>query len=231
MIRKGPYTRQDIIDALETAKAEGCVHQKTNLYNYKSTTKDTDELYTEVVAEWLCNNRSVWDHVTKKVRAGSYRVETHNGTTKRSTSNRLEERYAMALYNKQEVPLLGEVLDYQTPLENGRCASIDLLGYDGSILRLIELKAPSSKESTLRCIIEIHTYKYHLDIPKLLENFRLPPNTCVKACILVAMNGAQHQELLDDMPHLKKLMLSLPVVVCLYDPDDIGSIMGFDLGT
>ena len=73
---------------------------------------------------------------------------------------------------------LGEVIDYQVPLkskQSDRAGKIDLMTFDEStgILRLIELKAPKSKETLLRCVLEIYTYYKTVDMNELLRSYGL----------------------------------------------------------
>ena len=46
------------------------------------------------------------------------------------------------MFRQKEISYVGEILDYQTPLKNKRsdeAGKIDLLSYDGRILRILEL--------------------------------------------------------------------------------------------
>lgn len=215
------YTTDEIISRLEAAKAENSVYTMSNLFNYKGTTKDTKDKYSEVISEWLCRNLDAVMTIPSKTRKGSYRVLTHDGTTPRKSSNRQEERIAMEMFNQRNLPLLGCVLDYQTPLANGRCASIDLLTHNGTTLHLLELKKPyditiKHKETMLRCVMEIYAYSKHVNIPQLLGDFQLPADTIVRASPLVPYNGYQHNELKQERPHLKALMKALDIIPFYY---------------
>ena len=101
------------------------------------------------------------------------------------------------------------MIDYQTPLKNKRedeAGKIDLLAYDGTTLRILELKKPDSVETMLRCVLEGYTYLKTANIAKLLEDFKLPSDTIVNACPFVFKNGEQHSEMMEQRPHLKRLM-------------------------
>ena len=89
------------------------------------------------------------------------------------------------MYNK-----LGEILDYQVPLKdkkNTKAGKIDLISYNENEnkLYLIELKNDFSKESLLRCALEIITYSKQIDIERLKKDFSLSNKTKVGKAILI----------------------------------------------
>ena len=111
-----------------------------------------------------------------------------------------------------KLPILGDVIDYQTPLKDiqkNNAGKIDLLTYDGQVLRILELKTPDSKETMLRCVLEAYTYLKTINAAKLLKNFSLPANTKIQACTLVHFERSQHKEMMDHRPYLEKLMKAL----------------------
>lgn len=104
---------------------------------------------------------------------------------------------------------VGKILDYQVPLKNkqsDQAGKIDLLAYDGSILRVLELKKPDTQETMLRCVLEGYTYLRTVDTVKLTADFDILADTPVKASPFVFENSLPHQEYLDERPNLKKLM-------------------------
>lgn len=206
------YTRQEILDRINKAKGEMNLFYKHGFVNYRGRTKDTKEYCTEIVAEWCCNNISLFQGIDRITRDESYKVDTHDGIPPTEDSNREEELIAMAMFRQRKLPIVGEILDYQTPLKNkqkDKAGKIDILAYDGSTLRILELKEPDSKETMLRCVLEGFTYLSTVNIPKLLEDFKLPPETRVKACPFVFKHGAQHKEMKAGRPHIEKLMVLL----------------------
>ena len=107
-------------------------------------------------------------------RKSSYRVTGHDGVAQNPNSNQKEAHLAYDLFRKGDVPGLGRVLDYQVPLKDiqkNRAGKIDLVADDGSFFYLLELKRESNKETLLRCVLEILTYWYTVDQPKLLKDF------------------------------------------------------------
>lgn len=203
------YTKQQVLDRLEQAKLDMPVFYQQDFVNYSGKTTDTKEYYTEVVTEWLIGNLQLLNQIPQITRTASYKTPTHHGWTTRANSNRLEERIAMAMFRQKGLPCLGLVLDYQTPLKNkrsSRTGKIDLLAYDGAMMRVMELKEQESKETMLRCVLEGYTYLKTADIEKLLQDFALPSSTKVQACPLVSSGKIQNLEMKDQRPHLRMLM-------------------------
>ena len=206
------YSRQNIIEKLETAKENMQVFYKADFVNYRGKTSDTNEVYTEIVCEWILENMELLNNVPNIKRAKSYFTKTHDGIIKNKKSNRDEEIIAMRLFNQSQIDNIGEILDYQTPLKNkssDMAGKIDLLAYDGETLRILELKKPDSDETMLRCVLEGYTYLKTVDVKKLLRDFNLPIDTKIVACPFVFKNGKQYREMKEERPYLHKLMTLL----------------------
>ncbi len=203
------YTRNDILEQCKTAFQNKSTFYKQSFINYRGKTEDTDEFFTEVIAEFLCRHISEFTNgITTITRESSYKTPGHDGIIKDLDSGREEEIIAMKMYDKN-YDFIGKMIDYQTPLKNKRtdeAGKIDLLAYDGATLRILELKKPDSTETMLRCVLEGYTYLKTANIAKLLDNFKLPSDTIVKACPFVFKNGEQHSEMREQRPHLKRLM-------------------------
>jgi hypothetical protein len=182
---------------------------KKGCINYRGKTSDTKEYYTEIISEWLLEHFDLLDQIKPITRRSSYLVEGHDGIPDHLESNREEELIAMAMKRQAILPLVGKVLDYQTPLKNlqkDKAGKIDLLTYNGTTLRILELKEPDSKETMLRCVLEGYTYLKTVDKAKLLSDFGLPADTDVKACPFVFRKRFQWKEMQQDCPYLKQLM-------------------------
>lgn len=203
------YTRSEIIDECKNAFQSISTFYKQPFINYRGKTDDTDEYFTEVIAEFLCEHISEFTNgITAITRESSYKTPGHDGIIKDLDSGREEEIIAMKMYDK-DYDFIGKMIDYQTPLKNKRndeAGKIDLLAYDGTTLRILELKKPDSTETMLRCVLEGYTYFRTADKSKLLDNFKLPSGTIVRACPFVFRNGEQHSEIREQRPHLKRLM-------------------------
>lgn len=203
------YTREDILRMVREASEDMTVFYRQDFVNYRGTTSDTGEYYTEIIAEWCCQNIDLFKKILPISRESSYWMETHDGVPDHPHTNREEELIAMAMFRQGEISGLGKVLDYQTPLKNkrtDRAGKIDLLAYDGETLRILELKEPDSEETMLRCILEGDTYLRTVDKMKLLADFSLPKETAVTASPFVFYRMAQYKEMQQERPHLKHLM-------------------------
>lgn len=210
------YKKDEIINKLENLKDISTLY-KEDFINYRGDTIDTKEKYTEVIAEWLIKNFNLFDNIKKITRQSSYKVDTHDGKHNNQNSNRLEEIMAIEIFNQKSLNILGEVIDYQTPLKDklgDEAGKIDIVSYDkdNKIVYLLELKREDSKETMLRCVLEIFTYSKTLDKDKFLEDFNLPKDTKIKASPLVFFNGSQYKEMVDgNNKFLKQLMDKLDI--------------------
>lgn len=208
------YTEKEILDQIEIAKGDMNTFYQQKFVNYTGKTKDTKVYYTEVVAEWCCKNIDLLKSIDMITREQTYKTESHADVVINEESNREEEILAKHMYAQGDLPGLGKIEDYQTPLKNkqtDKAGKIDLLAYDGSTLRILELKKAESKETMLRCVLEAYTYLRTVDADKLVENFGKPVGTKVEACPFVFEDRAQHEEMKEDRPHLKNLMKLLDV--------------------
>lgn len=203
------YTREQIRLWLYENSADMSLFYKSGCINYRGKTSDTKEYYTEVIAEWLLEHLDLFEQIQTITRSSSYRVVGHDGISDNPDSNREEELIAMAMMRQGNMPIIGEILDYQTPLKNrqkDRAGKVDLLAYDGTTLRILELKEPDSRETMLRCVLEGYTYLRTVDTAKLLSDFQLPADTPVAACPFVFHGGLQWNEIRQNRPFLKRLV-------------------------
>ena len=210
------YKKDEIINKLENLKDISTLY-KEDFINYRGDTTDTKEKYTEVIAEWLIKNFNLFDNIKKITRQSSYKVDTHDGKHNNQNSNRLEEIMAIEIFNQKSLNILGEVIDYQTPLKDklgDEAGKIDIVSYDkdNKIVYLLELKREDSQDTMLRCVLEIFTYSKTLDKDKFLEDFNLSKDTKIKASPLVFFNGSQYKEMVDgNNKFLKQLMDKLDI--------------------
>ena len=203
------YTREQIRLRLDELSSNMSLFYKRGCINYRGKTTDTKEYYTEVISEWLLEHLDLLAQIKPITRRSSYLVEGHDGIPDHPDSNREEELIAMAMKRQGSLPPVGQILDYQTPLKSvqtDKAGKIDLLAYDGTTLRILELKEPDSKETMLRCVLEGYTYLKTVDKAKLLADFGLPADTEVKACPFVFREGFQWNEMQQGRPYLKRLM-------------------------
>lgn len=146
--------RKDVFNALNTIESNKLYNHK--MVNYKGLTTDTQEFYTEIIAEYLLSNLQYLDTISVRPRESGYRVASHSKGMNIPTSNRSEEVLAIKLYKENPC-----ILDYQFPLKNKRAdesGKIDLLfEYENNIV-IGELKKDGSNETLLRAILEVETY-------------------------------------------------------------------------
>ena len=197
------YSKNEILEEIQDMGN----FYKRKVVNYRGTTSDSKEYYTEVVAEWILKNIYLFDYIKPITREKSYKVDSHDGKNKDNDSNREEEKIAMKLFDLSQnqgkvFDVIGKIIDYQTPLKDiqtDKAGKIDLLAYNENeeekTLRILELKKPDSEETMLRCILEAYTYLKVVDKDKLLKDFGLPEDTEIKACPFVFYDGEQHQEM------------------------------------
>ena len=213
------YSKNEILEEIQDMGN----FYKRKVVNYRGTTSDSKEYYTEVVAEWILKNIYLFDYIKPITREKSYKADSHDGKNKDNDSNREEEKIAMKLFDLSEnqgkvFEIIGKIIDYQTPLKDiqtDKAGKIDLLAYNESkkTLRILELKRPDSKETMLRCVLEAYTYLKVVDRAKLLKDFGLPEDTEIKACPFVFYDGEQYKEMKDDRENLGKLIEKLGIEV------------------
>ena len=213
------YSKNEILEEIQDMGN----FYKRKVVNYRGTTSDSKEYYTEVVAEWILKNIYLFDYIKPITREKSYKVDSHDGKNKDNDSNREEEKIAMKLFDLSEnqgkvFEIIGKIIDYQTPLKDiqtDKAGKIDLLAYNESkkTLRILELKRPDSKETMLRCVLEAYTYLKVVDKAKLLKDFGLPKNTEIKACAFVFYGKEQHKEMQKNKDNLGKLIEKLGIEI------------------
>ena len=127
-----------------------------NFVNYRGRCKDCNELYTEVIAEYILQNLEEFN-IKTITRNSSYKIATHKGKINEN-SNRIEEKMAISMY-QQTYEEYGTVLDYQIPLKNSRgdkgVGKIDLISLKDDTLYLLELKRSDSKETLEEILYDI----------------------------------------------------------------------------
>ena len=213
------YSKKEILEEIQDMGN----FYKRKVVNYRGTTSDSKEYYTEVIAEWILKNIYLFDYIKPITREKSYKADSHDGKNKDNDSNREEEKIAMKLFelsqNQGKVfDIIGKIIDYQTPLKDiqpDKAGKIDLLAYneEEKILRILELKRPDSKETMLRCVLEAYTYLKVVDKDKLLKDFGLPKDTKIKACAFVFYGKEQYKEMQEDRKNLKELIEKLEIEV------------------
>jgi hypothetical protein len=211
------YTKEEIIE-----KCEAAIKLPQNFYNYgfinyTGTVKGGNELYSEVIAEYLLDHIDEFKSGISIIeRKGNYCIKTHNGEHEKT--NREEEGIAMDMFNRSKEEkgfhIIGEIIDYQTPLNDKKtdgAGKIDLLSYnkENNQMYILELKKQDSNETMLRCVLEGYTYSKIVDKEKLLSDFEIDVNAELCACPFVFKGGNQEKEMKEGRPKLEKLMEAL----------------------
>lgn len=194
------------------------------------------ESYFEQYAQILLKNDPVklFDKIepnsvrTKK----SYFMESHDGITKegniKGSTFKWEERECIALRNyyiKKHDKADFRILDYQMPLKNtnnDKEDGVDLIGTDGKDLYLLEYKRFISKESLLRSVLEVYTYRQLLENAKnkVCSDYNYPEGKLIPG-ILVMEGSEQYKswQSHDSNSSIKKLIHELGISVFLIVPE------------
>ena len=208
---------------------------KANCVNWIGTTNNTNELYSEIIADELVHNLAVFHQISTVTRTETYCRENHcNIEIDICKSNRDEENFAKRLTGLT-LENIGLIKDYQIPLKDTRAdkglGKIDLISFneETKTLYLIELKYEGNKETLLRASLESYTYYKIIDKDKLKndcfknQNFILnkvfnqldPSEIIVKPAVLVVPNCKAYKELkevtLGQRPKLKALAHALDI--------------------
>ena len=193
------YTKEEIINLCKTHIENPESFYQQNFVNYRGICKDCSESYTEVIAAYILQNLDKLK-IKKITREGSYKIATHKGKIN-NNSNREEEKQAIRMF-RQTYEEFGTVLDYQIPLKNSNddkgVGKIDLISLKDDSLYLLELKRSDSKETLLRCVLEIYTYINRVDHSMLLKDFNLDIGIKLVAAPLICENGYQHNEFIEN---------------------------------
>lgn len=206
------YSRREVIEKCEKEISDVSNFYKADFINYRGKTIDTGEYYTEVIAEYICDNIERFDEIQKITRRASYQTNEHEGNYSKN-SNRLEEITAMQMFRQckdgTEFDFIGKIIDYQTPLKNKKtdnAGKIDLLSVKDHTVFILELKREDSKETMLRCVLEGYTYLKTVDADKLCSNFNLNGIRNIYASPLVFRGKEQWREMQEQRGQLHRLM-------------------------
>ncbi|NMB33525.1 MAG: hypothetical protein GX992_04715 [Clostridium sp.] len=219
------YTKKEVISMVEEYLQLGKINElhSKGFVNYRGTTSDTKEKYTEVIASHLLEQLERLKLIDPVKRTDSYNVP-RDGTTPREADGRKweqeEQRIAMKLFNKTLQPF-SEILHYQTPLGDGRGAAIDLLARDTDSVYILELKRPKSKETLLRCVLEVHAYFCMLDHEKLLRDFEIKNNLALRKGVLIFKNSRAYTDFSDHKIRLLMRELKIDFFVLNENADEI----------
>ncbi len=164
------YTTEQILEKVNNPEM---LYQR-EVINYKGKTskKNGEKLYTEIIAEKILNdiyNKKNMEDIlllTNRQVREQFEFYNHDGETSNKESNRREERFCLSRYNKDSP--WGKIINYQVNIIPGTKINVDLIAYEETlnILTLIEVKGyenedttkKTSNETLLRCVLEIESY-------------------------------------------------------------------------
>jgi hypothetical protein len=242
-------TRLETIEELNKELETIEILYKAKCLKWSGTTTDTDEHYSEIIANELLRNLKEFDKIPTVTRNNSYYTESHcNIEIDICGSNRNEELFAKRITGV-ELDDLGLVLDYQVPLKDTASdeglGKIDLISFDEDIdtLYLIELKYAGSKDTLLKATLQSYIYYQTVDKMKLvndyLQNHKLlsnngkkhisPEAIKVKPAVLLVPECDANNELneveIGERPKTKALVLALDMKIFTFEYFTNGRIL------
>lgn len=218
-------TRIETINELKKELSDIENLYKSKCVNWTGTTSDTNELYSEIIANELLRELKEFDKISTVTRTETYCRENHcNIEIDICNSNRDEENFAKRITGLT-LDGLGLIKDFQIPLKDTRAdkglGKFDLISFneETKTLYLIELKYEGNKETLLRASLESYTYYKIVDKDKLINdcfnNQISPGGINVKPAVLVVPKCNSYNELEDvksgKRPKLKALALALDI--------------------
>jgi hypothetical protein len=186
-----------------------------SIYQWEPTSRAG---YLDWITEWITESFSEIQLNTAGLRTRSFRVPDHRGQISLSTDieQTTEKRIVRALFNRQVLPVVGHVLDYEVPLkdtDNAAHGDIDLLCCTAHTCLCLEAKQPGSTESILKAILQAFVYTSLVATKKqaFLNSYALDQGTTLSPGVLTfstARSGLQLEEATDH-PHLLTLVRML----------------------
>jgi hypothetical protein len=171
---------------------------------------------TEQISELLLKDFHSIKWSASGLRVEDFRITAHQGYCQINThiTQFTEKRFCRALfneYNSKPHPLLGKIIDYETPLTapNQRNSigkkvnqgDIDLIAEKSDALLFIEAKKSKSNESLLKAILEIFVYVIRLQEGNLLnqlkKEFKINPSKKVVPCILTFKDSTSGKQIIE----------------------------------
>lgn len=228
-------TKKETIDEIKKELSVIENLYKSKCVNWTGETSDTNEFYTEIIANELLQNLKEFDKISTITRTGTYCRENHcNIEIDICKSNRDEENFAKRITGLT-LEGLGLIYDFQIPLKDTSAdkglGKIDLISFNEKTksLYLIELKYEENKETLLRASLESYTYFKIVDKTKMINDYfnnqksilnKLynqinPAGINIKSAVVVVPKCRAYDELKDfeigKRPKLKALALVLDI--------------------
>jgi hypothetical protein len=190
------YKTADIREKVRTKLKEAPHLFYTKAFlNYAGKPTDSEEPYTEVIADELINSYNLVSQIGKNtpIRRKSFNRHHDGVANVKARIQRYgyleynEKLLAIALFNTKKAYCLGEIFDYEVPIkekQTDKYGRIDLVSRDvnNQSVKLIELKIKAKNkndETLLRALLEIYTYykliKSSNSYDKFLKDYDLLP--------------------------------------------------------
>lgn len=159
---------------------------------------------------------------TGRLRKNGYKTSHDRNNIKfNKNPSRREPNIARVLFkNKNIIPSLGTVFDYELPLVSGAHTNIDLIAANESIINLIELKSDKDNKGILKGILEIATYYQMLDQNAFTDYLKSKigdKKYDIRKNLMLFSSTRNGQINFDDYPNLRNLLNELCVNVYIFD--------------
>jgi len=186
-----------------------------SIYQCKPTSRAG---YLEWIAEWITASFSLIQLNTSGLRTRSFKVAEHRGQIGLRTGieQLTEKRIVRAMFNLSQLPLVGEVIDYEVPLKETDEADHgdnDLLCVAPNVCLCIEAKKPDANESILKAVLQAFVYTSLVSTKKqaFLTDFSLDQKLQLTPGILTfaAAKSGRQLEKMDGYPQLRDLIRML----------------------
>ena len=216
------YSKEILLEKINVAVQNMDTFYQQEFLNWAGKTLNDKILYSEVTAAYLLDHPELLDQISCVGRESYLVSHTSSPNAEDYQGTRKEEHLAQALKGKT-LDGLGEIKEYQVPLKRSAkdegVGKIDLVSLNGSKLYVIELKIDTSKETLLRCAMEVVTYCHQANRKQLMKDYHA---TEIIPAVLVGKEGTQEAELREKPANLIKLLKQLRVEVFFFTKTEKG---------
>lgn len=221
------YTEKEIeSDIARVVNDPALLLYKKNFFTRKGITKGSNIPYAEIFAREIIQY-GIPEKLKKcsldagEMRKNGYHTNhflsniTFNENPRRRENN--IARFLFKFRQKNIIPKLGKVFDYELPLRNGDKTNIDLVSINHAekIIYLIEMKSDESKEGIMKAILEIASYGQIVCPEKLLDWIKKSENVSVDYEIkkaLMLFSGTPAGDLAQNIDKLENLTRVLEIL-------------------
>lgn len=190
-------------------KAPGELYFSDIVDNDKINTKrtngyktDTGKMYCEVIADEIIKQKSQWVVPTdekctynpgkRKEKLSNVPTDINEMRYYYTKQNSISETKLMHCLCKLREIDNYRMVDYQVPTTNGRSDKIDIILSTNDMLYITEAKSFGSKESLLRCVLEISTYYQKLN-DRFFKTYGYSKDKVKKAVLIDRSSWAYRQ--------------------------------------